>query len=235
MNTQLLPPLKLLSALCIVCAALLTACGGSGPDPDPAGITDDGSSIAPTSNQPASTPAPTTTTPTPTTPPGTATTPTQPPAPTSTGQPSAISAEESCSIPNFQVEMLRAINEARATARSCGASSKPAVAAIAWNDLLFKAAAGHSKDMAQRNYFDHDTPEGVNPFQRMERAGYKYGYAGENIAAGQNGIASVMGAWLSSPGHCSIIMSPNVKDVATACVKNTKGTPYWTMDIASPQ
>lgn len=131
--------------------------------------------------------------------------------------------------------MLRAVNEARAQARSCGGNSKPAVAAITWNDLLFKASAGHSKDMAQRNYFAHNTPEGVDPFQRMTNAGYKYGYAGENIAAGQNGIASVMSSWLGSPDHCSAIMSSNFKEAGVACVKNAKGKPYWTMGLASPR
>jgi uncharacterized protein YkwD len=248
MNTKLSTQLKLFSSLCVVCAALLmTACGGNGPDPDPAGITDTGSSTTPSSTPPAVTPTATTPTGTtaPATPTGTTTPsnptevtttiPSQPPAPTSTGQPGTISAADSCSIPNFQVEMLRAINEARSKARSCGGVAAPVAAALAWNDLLFKASAGHSKDMADRNFFSHNTPEGVNPFQRMERAGYKFGYAGETIAAGQNGIASVMGSWLNSPGHCSILMSDNYKEVGAACVKNKNGTPYWTLGIASPQ
>ena len=131
--------------------------------------------------------------------------------------------------------MLGAVNKARAAARSCGSDAKPAAAPLAWNNLLFNAAAAHSKDMAERNYFSHDTPEGVNPFQRMQNAGYQFGTAGENIAAGQKGIASVMDDWLKSPGHCNIIMSANVKDVGASCVKNTSGTPYWTMGVAAPQ
>jgi uncharacterized protein YkwD len=130
--------------------------------------------------------------------------------------------------------MLRAINDARSKARSCGADSRPAVAAVAWNNLLFKASAAHSKDMAKRNFFDHNTPEGVDPFERMENAGYKSGFAGEAIALGYNGITSVMDGWLKSPGHCNIIMGKDYKDVGAACVKNTKGKPYWTLGIASP-
>ncbi len=131
--------------------------------------------------------------------------------------------------------MLRAINDARAKARSCGSVASPAVAAVAWNDTLFAVAAEHSQDMAERNYFAHDTPEGVNPFQRMDNAGYKHGAAGENIAAGQVGIASVMTAWLSSPGHCQGIMSGDFTQMAVGCVLNAKSTPYWTMDMASPR
>jgi uncharacterized protein YkwD len=234
MNTQLQNQSVLRFTISAVCLAALAACGGGGGvDVDPAGVVDtvnDTQTSNPSATQP---PAATPTTPVaaPTTP-----TPTTPTTPTSTNPaPGGSSSADNCGIPNFQAEMLRAINQARATARSCGGVAAPVAAALAWNDLLFKASAGHSKDMAQRNFFSHDTPEGVNPFQRMERAGYKFGYAGETIAAGQNGIASVMSSWLNSPGHCSILMSDNFKEVGAACVKNTKGTPYWTLDIASPQ
>jgi uncharacterized protein YkwD len=194
---------------------LLAACGGGGGDATPAtGSASAGPSAV--SVQPRAT----------ATPPGTsASSRGNVPAGTDTG----------CGIANFQTDMLSAINKARAVARSCGAEAKPAVAAIAWNNLLFNAAAAHSKDMADRNFFDHDTPEGINPFQRMQNAGYKLSAGGETIAAGQNGIASVMDAWLKSPGHCSIIMSADYKEVGASCVKNTSGTPYWTMDIASQQ
>jgi len=37
---------------------------------------------------------------------------------------------------------------------------KQGVAALVWDDLLAKIARGHSKDMASRHYFSHDSPEG---------------------------------------------------------------------------
>jgi uncharacterized protein YkwD len=213
MNTPLSPQFILRCTISTACLALLAACGGGGDSTDPAGVIDT------VSGTETSSPAPS-----------------QPP--TTPGTPSPGGAGPgagTCDIPNFQTEMLRAINEARAVARSCGGVAKPAVAALAWNNLLFNAAAAHSTDMAQRNYFEHNTPEGVTPFQRMEQAGYKYSSAGENIAAGQNDIASVMTSWLKSPDHCKIIMGTSYKDVGTACIKDTKGTPYWTLNIASPR
>jgi uncharacterized protein YkwD len=204
-------------------AMLLAACGGGGGDASPAA----GSAPADPSAVSAQ-PATTATAPS-----------TSAPRPTAAPAGRANGADTSCGIANFQADMLSAINTARATARSCtnggGGETKPAVAAVAWNDLLFNAAAAHSKDMADRDFFKHDTPEGVNPFQRMLNAGYKLGAGGETIAAGQNGIASVMNAWLKSSGHCNIIMSASYKEVGASCVKNSSGTPYWTMDIASQQ
>ena len=37
---------------------------------------------------------------------------------------------------------------------------------------LTAAARAHSEDMVARNFFDHVTPDGVDPFERMVAAGY---------------------------------------------------------------
>ena len=59
---------------------------------------------------------------------------------------------------------------------------------------------------------------------------------GENIAAGQESVASVMAAWMASPGHCSNIMGVNYTEVGVACVINNSSTyrTYWTMDLGRP-
>jgi len=53
---------------------------------------------------------------------------------------------------------------------------------LALNQLLTEAARLHSTDMLNRDYFAHDTPEGLTPFQRMTQAGYAWITAGENLA-----------------------------------------------------
>src|SRR6201991_1208386 len=54
---------------------------------------------------------------------------------------------------------------------------------LAMNETLLGTARAHSQDMIDRDYFAHDTPEGVTPFQRMTNAGYNnFTTAGENIA-----------------------------------------------------
>lgn len=50
------------------------------------------------------------------------------------------------------------------------------------NTKLSRIARTHSKDMADRDYFAHNTPEGIDPFERMTEVGYEYKAAGENIA-----------------------------------------------------
>ncbi len=44
---------------------------------------------------------------------------------------------------------------------------------LSWDDKLSKVARSHSQDMASRNYFSHDTPEGKDPTDRATLQGYR--------------------------------------------------------------
>ena len=149
----------------------------------------------------------------------------------------ALDADTSCGLPNFRDSLLQAINAARAVARSCGATAMPAVAPVAWNDLLFSAAARHSTDMAANNYFSHTGLDGRSMSQRVTAEGYAWSWVGENIAAGQSSVSAVMNGWLASPGHCANIMNAQPRDVAVACVQRSGTTygRYWTMLLARPR
>lgn len=73
---------------------------------------------------------------------------------------------------------------------------------------LTEVAREHAKDMLERGYFSHYTPEGLSPFDRLEMAKIGYVYAGENLAfAPDVGIA--MGGLMKSPGHRENILSKN--------------------------
>lgn len=139
----------------------------------------------------------------------------------------------SCSVPERPADVLSQINAVRSSGGTCGRQSFGATAALNWNADLFSAAARHSADMAQRNYFDHVTPEGMDAPQRMEAAGYSWSAAGENIAAGQPSVQRVMADWLQSDGHCRNILNPSFTEVAVACVRATDSSygQYWTMKL----
>lgn len=55
---------------------------------------------------------------------------------------------------------------------------------LAMNKILLGIASAHSQNMYNQNYFSHNDPNGVTPFDRMTNAGYNYWRAGENMAAG---------------------------------------------------
>lgn len=132
------------------------------------------------------------------------------------------------------IDMLAAVNQARAQARSCGSSSAPAVATVAWDCKLQQAAQGHSQDMADNGLFDHTGSNGLGPGDRVTNAGYSWRTVSENIAAGQTSIEQVMSGWLASPGHCSNIMSGSVTQLGASRVSSSTASDYWTQNFARP-
>jgi uncharacterized protein YkwD len=149
----------------------------------------------------------------------------------------ALPAAQTCGLANFQQELINRINQIRASARACGTLNYAAAAPLKWNDKLFNAAAGHSADMAVKNYFSHTSLDGRSFSQRITNAGYDWRAVGENIAAGQTSVEQVMTAWVNSPGHCANLMNKNFTEVGVACVKNDASSYryYWTMDLAQPR
>jgi uncharacterized protein YkwD len=93
---------------------------------------------------------------------------------------------------------------------------------------LTAAAQGHSDDMAARNYFSHDTPEGLNFAARITNAGYPGFPAAENIARGQRSAQQVMTDWMNSPGHRTNI--ENCEHTAIGIGLNTTAR-TWTQDF----
>jgi uncharacterized protein YkwD len=84
---------------------------------------------------------------------------------------------------------------------------------------LSAAAEGHTEDMGLRDYFEHVSPGGETPSQRMRAAGYLSGAqsyeVGENIAFGTGWLAtprSIVAAWMASPGHRANILNAHFRD-----------------------
>jgi uncharacterized protein YkwD len=130
---------------------------------------------------------------------------------------------------SLEEQVLALVNDVRAQGTACGGVSAPPTHPLAMHGALRCAARVHARDMAARGYFDHVNPEGEDPFVRMERAGYVYVAAGENIAGGQPDAASVMQGWIDSPGHCQNIMSPDFLDLGVGYFAQD-GSPfvhYW--------
>jgi uncharacterized protein YkwD len=134
-------------------------------------------------------------------------------------------------------EMLALVNRARATPRTCGTASFAAAPPLAWNDTLSAAALGHSRDMADKHYFNHKEPGGSDPATRATQAGYRWSRISENIAAGQRTVAEAVQGWLDSPGHCANIMNPAMTEMGAAFAVNPANenrTVYWTQMFGRP-
>jgi len=87
------------------------------------------------------------------------------------------------------------------------------------NPILNEAAKLKAQDMLSKNYFSHKTPEGFWAWNLMEKLGYTYQMAGENLAIGFLDSEEVHKAWLNSPSHRANILNPSFKEIGIAVLK----------------
>lgn len=84
---------------------------------------------------------------------------------------------------------------------------------LTMNDQLTRAAQAKADDMAKRNYWSHDTPDGAAPWTFVTNAGYNYDKLGENLAAGFSDERSTVKAWMASETHRANVLDPAYSQV----------------------
>ena len=94
---------------------------------------------------------------------------------------------------------------------------KAGLGAVDFDINLRDLARAHSKDMFVRGYFSHYTPEGISPFDRMEKAGINYTFAGENLALAPSTALAMQGL-MNSKGHRENILSPNFNKIGIGVI-----------------
>lgn len=134
-------------------------------------------------------------------------------------------------------EVLNLVNAARAKGRRCGNEHHQAAPALRWSEKLGAAARAHSHDMAEKNYFAHESRNGETVGDRAKEQGYAWRVIGENIAAGQSSPRKVVDGWLSSPGHCANIMKKTFTEMGAAYAINPTSDTiiYWTQVFGTPR
>ena len=137
----------------------------------------------------------------------------------------------------LEVEVLELVNQNRDRGANCGsAGSFGPAPTLGSSGALRCASRVHSMDLATRDYFEHTNPEGEQAWDRMERAGYDYIAAGENIAAGSPTAAAVMDGWMASDGHCANIMSRDFEHIGIGYFEGAgEWGVYWTQDFGTPR
>lgn len=89
---------------------------------------------------------------------------------------------------------------------------------LAEDPILDQAAYLKAQDMIKKGYFAHQSPSGTTPWFWFLVAGYKYAYAGENLAVGFINSPDVFDAWRRSPSHWANIINPHYKEMGLAIV-----------------
>lgn len=130
---------------------------------------------------------------------------------------------------------------------------------LAWGVALAGIARNHSKDMAKRNYFAHDSPEGHDFSKRYQQAGYqcavrtnnRISMGGEKIALNHlfdsvttineqafydwNSSEKIAGTtvqgWMKSPGHRRNILTPYFQHEGIGVFIDSEGNVYITQNF----
>jgi uncharacterized protein YkwD len=107
-------------------------------------------------------------------------------------------------------EVVRLTNEKRGTA---------GVSTLTVNPLLSTAAKAKGEDMLNRDYWAHVAPDGTQPWKFFTDVGYKYRYAGENLAKDFSNPQSAVEAWMASPSHKENMLSSKYDEIGIAVVE----------------
>ncbi len=94
-----------------------------------------------------------------------------------------------------------------------------AVQPLTVNPLLEEAARMKAEHMAAYGYFAHVSPDGVTPWHWFDKAGYRYIYAGENLAVNFTESVDVDRAWMNSPTHRDNIVNNKFTEIGIATAR----------------
>lgn len=115
--------------------------------------------------------------------------------------------------PSGALAMWRDLNAVRRVAR---------LPELALEPRLCDIARDHALDMAARNYFSHESPEGKGLVDRLDRADWQYGYAAENIALDID-ERSAQRALYASTHHRESMLGRHYQRVGIAAIATPQG------------
>ena len=118
--------------------------------------------------------------------------------------------------------ILMKINTIRKNGCTCEGKRYKPVPTLTWNSKLEKSAFIHAKSMHENDFFSHYSLDGKDIGERLDVVGYKWQYAGENLAEGQKSFDEALHDWMKSGTHCKMIMHPHMKEMAIS-----KYGTYW--------
>lgn len=95
--------------------------------------------------------------------------------------------------------------------------------AVSENSTLDAAALAKGNDMLAKGYWAHFAPDGTSPWSFFLKFGYKYSYAGENLARDFSDASSAVAAWMNSPSHKENILNSHYKEIGIGVVEGRLG------------
>ena len=106
---------------------------------------------------------------------------------------------------------------------------------LTYNERISETARKHSQDMVKNDYFDHNNKQGMSPFDRLDRDGFNYVTAGENLAYGQISSIYAHHGLMNSLGHRKNILNKDYKELGVGVDIGEELQPYWTENYITQQ
>ncbi len=104
--------------------------------------------------------------------------------------------------------MLELVNAERA---------KVGAPALVMDAKIVTVTRAHSRDMFERRYFSHYSPEGEDAADRMQKGGVSFSVAGENLAYAPDVNTAHQGL-MDSPGHKRNILDPQFRRIGIGII-----------------
>ena len=96
---------------------------------------------------------------------------------------------------------------------------KLAIKELVWDPNLVSISRTHAKDMWERKYFSHYSPEGKDVGDRLNAAKISYSFAGENLALAPT-VQTAHTGLMNSEGHRENILDINFKKIGIGVIDN---------------
>lgn len=124
---------------------------------------------------------------------------------------------------------ISTITDAQVLAYTNIERSKAGLPLLAGDATLVGIAQKKARDMIDRDYFAHESPDGKTIGDLAKAVGYDYLSVGENLALGDFADAEkLVDAWMNSPGHRANILSSVYTQIGIAVVRGTiNGHESW--------
>lgn len=94
------------------------------------------------------------------------------------------------------------------------------------DDTLSAAALDRIDDMMAKHYFNHVSPDGIEPWTWADKRGYNYREFGENLAVGYRTPKEIVDGWMHSPKHRANVLSRSFEDVGVAIAAQSPHRPF---------
>lgn len=113
----------------------------------------------------------------------------------------------------FVMPNIIAVEESKMVMLTNSFRMKSGLPKLVENPKLSASAVFKAEDMAEKQYFAHENPEGKTLTYYLKKADYNYRSAGENLAVGYFDATEVVNAWKASPTHKANLLDKDFTEI----------------------